>query len=112
MLEPISLTCLLPEAGTHFTMIELVLPAFASIITGADGSEEKQECIPVGCVPSSTGAVCWGVAPGGCLLWGVSALGVSAPGVCSRGEAVPALGGGVVSQHALRQTPLWTDTQM
>ena len=34
----------------------------------------QQECIPVGCVPSATVAVCWGVpaqegsAPGGCLL--------------------------------------------
>ena len=43
----------------------------------------------------SGGGVCsWGVsAPGGCLLWGVSA-----PGGCL-------LLGGVVSQHALRQTP-------
>ena len=50
----------------------------------------KQECIPVGCVPSAAVAVCWGVsAPRGCLLWW---WGWSAPG-------------GVVSQHALRQTP-------
>ena len=97
----------------------------------------KQECIPVGCVPAARwpyAGVCFlgrggggvqekerktkwkkkffweGVsAPGGgCLLWGVSApRGVSAPGVstpggvCSRG----------VSQHALRQTPLWTESQ-
>ena len=68
---------------------------------------------------SALGGVCLGVsAPGGCLL-----LGVSAPGsVCSRGGGVcswgvSALGGvcswgGMVSQHALRQTPpppLWTD---
>ena len=31
----------------------------------------QQECIPVGCVPSTTVAVCWGVfALGGCLLMG------------------------------------------
>ena len=36
---------------------------------------------------------------GGCLLWGVSALG----GVCSVGRCL--LLGGVVSHHALRQTP-------
>ena len=36
----------------------------------------KQECIPVGCVPSTTVAICWGQG-----------------------------GLGVVSQHALRQTP-------
>ena len=36
---------------------------------------KKQECIPVGCVPSAAVAVCWevicqggGVCPGGCLL--------------------------------------------
>ena len=58
----------------------------------------------------------------GCPIGWVYALGVSAPrrwgsawsqgGVCSRG--VSGLGGvpgpgGVVSQHALRQTPLWTE---
>ena len=42
----------------------------------------KQECIPVGCVPSATVAVCWGrggeIIPVGCILptcplyWGVS----------------------------------------
>ena len=51
---------------------------------------------------------------GGCLLRGVSATGgVSAPGgcllwgVCSQGVSVPigSAPGGVVSQHALRQTP-------
>ena len=61
-------------------------------------SQEKQECIPVGCVPSATVAVCRGVpAPGGCLP-APGAGRVPGPGgdVCSRG---------VVSQHALRQTP-------
>ena len=43
-------------------------------------------------------------APGECLLWGVSTLGVSAPGVSAlRGRRC--LLWGVVSQHALRQTP-------
>ena len=49
---------------------------------------EKQECIPVGCVPSAAAAVCWdgGVCLGGvCLPRGVS----TQTGV---------------SQHALRQT--------
>ena len=70
----------------------------------------KQECIPVGCVPSATVAVCWGVsAPGGCLVWrgllqGVPGLGglpqgVPGPGGVCSGEVV------VVSQHALSQIP-------
>ena len=59
-------------------------------------------------------------APGGCLhLGGVCSWGVSAPwgcvcprGVCSRGMSAPGGVGGVVSQHALRQTaPLWTESQ-
>ena len=64
-----------------------------------------QECIPVGCVPSAAVAV----SPGGgvCLLpGGVCSGEVSAPGV-SASE------GGVVSQHALRQThPLWTHRRL
>ena len=68
----------------------------------------KQECIPVGCVPSATEAVWWegggvcsrgsllpgGVCSGGCLLRGSLLQGgnVSTPrGVCSRGVSV--LGG-------------------
>ena len=72
----------------------------------------KQECIPVGCVPATHwpyAGVCfqeggvpgpgeylvWGVpGPGGCLVQGVPG-----PGGCLL------LGRGVVSQHALRQTP-------
>ena len=66
----------------------------------------KQECIPVGCIPSATVAVCWG--------------GGVAPGVVSgpRGfllQGVPPPGGclllGVVSQHALRQNPPLVDRQ-
>ena len=64
----------------------------------------KQECIPVGCVPSAAVAVCSG---GG---EGVPAPGGGEGGVCSGGCLVP--GRGVVSQHALRQTPLWTDRQV
>ena len=51
-------------------------------------SHWKQECIPVGCVPSAAVSVSGGVcpewvsalgvsAPGGCLVWGVSGLGVA-----------------------------------
>ena len=52
-----------------------------------------QDCIPVGCIPLA----CWPYLPactaqGGCLIRGC-------------------LLGGVVSQHALRQTPLWTEWQ-
>ena len=44
-------------------------------------------------------------APGGCLLLGVSApRGVSAPGGSAPGGGC-LLPGGLVSQHALRQTP-------
>ena len=81
----------------------------------------KQECIPVGCVLAAHwpyvavcflgGCVCSGgvSAPrgGGCLLWeggllqGVCLVwGVYSGGVC----LVPG-----VSQHALRQTPPWTE---
>ena len=91
--------------------------------------EIKQECIPVGCVPAlidrmPVGGVCSGgwvsALGGGCLLWGGCLLrggllqGVSAPGgsalrggVCSQGGLLQREGLllGVVSQHALRQTP-------
>ena len=83
----------------------------------------QQVCIPVGCVPAASrpyAGVCF--PGGGCLLpgGGVSASGgVSGPRgvvVCFgggvglvRGGGVSGLGGsapgGVVSQHALRQTP-------
>ena len=56
----------------------------------------QQECIPVGCIPSTTVAAC-------------------SLGGCSQGGLLPggsAPGGGVVAQHALRQTPLWTDRQV
>ena len=87
----------------------------------------EQECIPVGCVTSATVAVCWGwggacsqeegvwsrgvPAPRGCVCsWGVPAPGgvCSQGGVCFRGGHLVPGGsgpGGVVSQHALRQTP-------
>ena len=62
-----------------------------------------QECIPVGCIPSATVAILGGLllgggsALGGCLLWGCLLWG----GACF-GDACS---WGVVSQHALRQTP-------
>ena len=79
----------------------------------------KQECIPVGCVPSATVAVsAGGSAPGGdACSWGVLPLGGSAlGGVCSWGGvyfwggAAPEGcllfgGGGGISACTLRQTP-------
>ena len=80
-------------------------------------------------LPGGGGLVWGGVsAPGGCLLPGGSALGAAwsrgglsapeepGPGGCawSRGRLLPggACSGGMVSQHALRQTPLlWTEWQ-
>ena len=73
----------------------------------------EQECIPVGCVPAAhwlyAGVCFWGVsAPGGGGVGGVSApRRVSAWGCLLLG-GLPGgslLWGGVVSQHALRQTP-------
>ena len=71
--------------------------------------QNKQDCIPVGCIPPA----CWpylpactaqggawskgGVWSGGCLLGGCLVGGVWG------------LLGGMVSQHALRQTPPWTE---
>ena len=83
----------------------------------------EQECIPVGCVPAARrpyagvcfpgGSALGGVCSGGCLVWGE---GGSAPGgggwrgggwrEGGRGMGVLGRGGGWVSQHALRQTPL------
>ena len=72
----------------------------------------KQECIPVGCVPAARrpyAGVCF---PGGCL----PGLGGCLPGpgggsAWSRGVCL--IGGGMASQHALRQTPpLWTDRHL
>ena len=69
-------------------------------------SNLKQECIQVTCVPSAAVAVCW---RGGGLLPGVLFPGGSAP----EGRVIAPGGGGVVSQHALRQNPrLWTDRQV
>ena len=78
-----------------------------------DGNSEpscKQECIPVGYVPSATVAVCRGVpGPGGACSRGGAWSGgcllrrVPGPGGCMV-WVVSAPGGRVVSQHALRQT--------
>ena len=86
---------------------------------------KKQECIPVGCVPAARrpyAGVCF---PGGCLLWEGLLRGVPGPGGCLVLGGVWSQGGvwswgdgsgpgGVVSQHALRQTPLplWTDRRL
>ena len=69
----------------------------------------QQDCIPVGCIPPA----CWPYLPTCTAL----RRGVSAPGgAWSRGGGCLLWGGrvpgprGVVSQHALRQTPLlWTE---
>ena len=65
----------------------------------------KQECIPVGCVPSAAVAVCRGVSafgPGGVCFWSRGCL-LLVPGVSAFGP------GGCVSQHALdRQTGVKT----
>ena len=50
---------------------------------------------PGGCLPGPGGMPAWS---GGCLIWGVPG-----PRGCLPGPR------GVVSQHALRQTPLWTE---
>ena len=78
-----------------------------------------QECIPVGCVPSTTVAVCWGVGvcqggvcllgadvcTGGCLPKGVSGQGrLSAQGEGQSGQ-------GVWPEGCLPDT-LWTEWQM
>ena len=59
---------------------------------------DKQECIPVGCVPSAAVAISGGVSAWGCLPRGVSARW----GVCLGGLSAQR----GVSQHELGQTPL------
>ena len=65
---------------------------------------EKQECIPVGCVPPAAVTVC----RGGCLPGGGSAQG----GVCPEGGCLPGgclpMGGGVHLPPVDRQTPVKT----
>ena len=64
-----------------------------------------QVCIPAGCVPPATWAYLQACTPHGGLLLGACLV---LWGVCSRGRGVFPLGG-LLFQHALRQTPLWTD---
>ena len=70
----------------------LILYTLHYIITAV----RVQECIPVGCVPSATVAVC-------CWKGGACSGGVPAPGR-GRGCLLPGVGVGMVSQHALRKT--------
>ena len=86
----------------QFTMIGSV-EALSGPFSGFEQPPNTtQDCIPVGCIPPACwlyllACTAWGRV---CLLLGESGSGgVSAPG-----------GWGVVSQHALRQTPSWTDT--
>ena len=77
--------------------VSMLLPWFRNIRRYRQAHTHKQECIPVGCVPSAAvtaggGVVCRG---------GVSAQGVSARGWVSARGCLP----GGISQHALRQTP-------
>ena len=70
-------------------------------------SLDKQECIPVGCVPTARRPYAGVYFPGGGLLLGAVCSGgggkPSAPGVCvcsgGSGVVVSAPGGGVVSAH-------------
>ena len=93
------------RTGRSLTVCCSLLPGGVSALGGV--------CSPEGVCSGgcSQGGVCSrGSAPGGCLLWGVC---LGGGGVCSGGcplwgVSVPrrsALGGGGVSQHALRQTP-------
>ena len=80
------------HGGTNASVIQCVI--FDSKFSHLVKWSMKQECIPVGCVPSATVAVCWGEGGGRVCSWGGCLLLV---GVCLLRE--------VVSQHALRQTP-------
>ena len=82
-------------------------------ITRANGKEQEQECIPVGCIlsaavamsiPACTGQGWWGVSQHALGRGGLSAQsGVSAQG-CPPGGCLPRRRV-YVSQHALKQTP-------
>ena len=61
-----------------------------------------QECIPVGCAPSATVVVCWGV--GGLVPGGACSGGCLLPGGCLlRGVGIPA---------CTEADPPWTDRQV
>ena len=108
------------RTGRSLTICQSLLPGGVSAPGGGgclfpggvcSGGVCSGGCLLPGGVCSGGSALGGGVcsrgglsAPGECLLWGVSALGVSAPGVSAlRGRRC--LLWGVVSQHALRQTP-------
>ena len=67
--------------------------------------QKKQECIPVGCVPAARrpyAGVCF---PGGVLHLGGGGVLHPGGGSPSGGVCLGPGGGGMASQHALRQTP-------
>ena len=77
----------------------------------------EQDCIPVGCIPPTRWPCLLVCLWGGAWPWGLPAWswGGGVPAWSGRG-CLPGPGGGVVSQHAMRQTPpceqnhwrLWT----
>ena len=80
-------------------------------LTDAIHFKIKQECIPVGCVPSAAvaaggclprGVSARGVCPVGCVPTGVFAQGGCIPACTMQGVCIPACTGqGCVSQHVL-----------
>ena len=64
---------------------------------------QKQECIPVGCVPPACWLSAWGCLPGGCVCLGLSAQGGVCPGGISAGGS---------AQGGVCHTPLWTDRHL
>ena len=69
------------------------------LLWGVSAPSAPGGCLLRGCL--LRGCLLWGCLLWGCLLWGCLLQG----GVWSQGV-------GVVSQHALRQTPPWTESQM
>ena len=79
------------------------------------------ECLVPGGVPGPKGVWSWGGVPGPRGLPGPEGVWSAGSGTWSRGglvlgvsglEGVPGLGGVLVSQHALRQTPLHPPREM
>ena len=71
---------------------------------------KKQECIPLGCVPSAAIAVCWaGCLPGGRVSARGVPRGVSAQRVSTQGGVCP---GGSAPVHAGIHPPIQNDRQV